>query len=288
MKMPQFDYACPSSLDEAIALLASNEGAKILSGGQSLIPMMAFRLSYPTLLVDLKNIRGIDRIEIRPEGVRLGAKVKWCDIEADRALHQAHPLIQEMISHVAHFQIRNRGTVGGSMAHADPSAEMAGLAMVCDCRLVLRGPAGERTVDARNFFTGALETVLAPDEILTEVIFPPWPAGRRWAFQEFARRRGDFAIAGVAAFFDLDSDGVVVDAHVGVIGASSTPLRLASVESLLNGRRITEQLIEQARQAARQAIPDPLHDMHAAADYRLSLVGTLTTRVLRSASKDFQ
>jgi carbon-monoxide dehydrogenase medium subunit len=288
MKMPQFDYACPSSLDEAIALLAGNEGAKILSGGQSLIPVMAFRLSYPTLLVDLKNIRGIDRIEIRPEGVRLGARVKWCDIEADRALHQAHPLIQEMISHVAHFQIRNRGTVGGSLAHADPSAEMAGLATVCDCRIVLRGPAGERTVDARNFFTGALETVLAPEEILTEVIFPPWPAGRRWAFQEFARRRGDFAIAGVAVFFDLDSAGRVVDAHVGVIGASSTPLRLNSVEALLNGQRITEPLIEQARNAAKQAIPEPLHDMHAAADYRLSLVGTLTARVLRSASKDLQ
>jgi aerobic carbon-monoxide dehydrogenase medium subunit len=288
MKLPQFEYSCPHTIEEAISLLAKNDGAKIISGGQSLIPILAFRLSYPPLLVDLKNIPGLNHIRIAKDGIKLGARVRWCDIETCEQLRSVHPLMKEMISHVAHFQIRHRGTVGGSLAHADPSAEMSGLAIVCDCRVVIRGPQGERMVEARDFFTGALETCLAEDEILTEVVFPPWPGERRWAFQEFARRRGDFAMAGVAVFFDLDDDRRAVDAHVGVIGAMSKPCRLASVEDLLNGRRIDGELIEQARRIAAHSVVEPLQDIHASADYRQSLVGTLTARVLRKATEGLQ
>lgn len=246
MKMPQFDYACPSSLEEAVHLLASTEGAKVLSGGQSLLPIMAFRLAYPPLLVDLRKIEGIDSITVTAEGLRVGARVRWCQIEVDDQLAEHHPLFQAMISHVAHYQIRNRGTVGGSLAHADPAAEMPGVAMVCDCDIVVVGSGGGRVIRAAEFFIGALDTVLEADEIITEVRFPLWPRARRWAFQEFARRKGDFAIAGVAVFFDLDGDDRFVDTHVGVIGAGETPARLHAVEQLLNGKTLTDELVAQA------------------------------------------
>lgn len=283
MKMPQFDYACPTSLDEAVQLLAGTDGAKVLSGGQSLLPLLAFRMAYPPLLVDIQKLAGIDEIQVTREGLRVGARVRWCQIEEDARLADAHPLFQFMIDHVAHYQIRNRGTVGGSLAHADPSAEMPGVAMVCDCEIVVVGSDGARTIKAADFFKAALETALQPDEIITEVRFPPWPTARRWAFHEFARRRGDFAIAGVAVFFDLDADNVIVDAHVGVIGAAETPLRLHAVEQLLNGCRLDDDLIEQARAAASDAV-EPSSDIHAAGDYRKALVGTLTARALRDAA----
>lgn len=282
MKMPQFDYACPATIEEAVQLLASNDGAKILSGGQSLLPLLAFRMAYPSMLVDIQKLQGLNEIRITDEGLRVGARVRWCQIEADARLKQAQPLFQYMIDHVAHYQIRNRGTVGGSLAHADPAAEMPGVAMVNDCEMVSVGPSGSRTIPAKDFFAGALETTLEPDEILIEVRFPPWPPARRWGFQEFARRKGDFAIAGVAVFYDPDADGRAQNVHVGVIGMGSTPQRLAEVEALLNGQLIDEALIARAQQTASDVV-DPGDDIHAGADYRKSLVGTLTARALRSA-----
>jgi aerobic carbon-monoxide dehydrogenase medium subunit len=284
MKMPQFDYARPTSLDEAIDLLARNEGAKVLSGGQSLLPLLAFRMTYPTLLVDIEGLDGMDEIKITPEGLRVGARVRWCQIEQDKRLATAHPLLQFMIDHVAHYQIRNRGTVGGSLAHADPSAEMPGAARVCDCDIVVTGKAGIRIIAAGNFFIAALETALQPDEIITEVRFPWWPPERRWAFHEFARRKGDFAVAGAAVFFDLDGAERIVDAHVGVIGAAETPARLNAVEQLLNGRRLDDDLIGQAARLASGSVA-PNSDIHAAADYRKALVGTLAARALRDAAR---
>lgn len=282
MKMPQFDYACPASVDEAVRLLASNEGAKILSGGQSLLPILAFRLAYPSLLVDIKRIEGLGEIKITADGLRVGSRVRWCDIERDARLRASHPLFQGMISHVAHYQIRTRGTVGGSLAHADPAAEMPGVAVVCDCEIAVTGAGGRRLIGAGDFFSGALETVLEADEIITEVRFPPWPKARRWAFQEFARRRGDFAIAGVAVFFDQDDEGRVLNAHVGVIGGGSVPMRLTDVEALLEGNHVTEELIGKVKIRAAECA-DPGSDIHASAEYRRSLVGTLAGRTLREA-----
>lgn len=283
MKMTNFDYACPTSLQEAVELLRANEGAKILSGGQSLLPLLAFRMAYPSLLVDIRKLSGLDQIRLTPDGLRVGSRVRWCQIERDDRLAAAHPLFQCMIDHVAHYQIRNRGTVGGSLAHADPSAEMPGVAVVCDCEIVAIGKSGERIFRAEDFFEAALETALHADEIITEVRFPKWPTTRRWSFHEFARRRGDFAIAGVAVFFDLD-DGKISEAHVGVIGAAVTPVRLPAVEQLLNGKCLEGELIAQARIVASNSV-DPNTDIHAGGDYRKALVGILTARALQDAGR---
>src|SRR5436853_1751887 len=208
MKFAPFDYAAPTSVAEAVALLAQAGGkAKALAGGQSLLPTMAFRMATPTLLVDLCKIPGLDKIAIDDNGVRLGARVRWRDIEEDTRLKTAHPLLVAAIQHVAHYQIRNRGTVGGSCAHADPAAEMPGIAVTCDVEIRVLGAKGERVIPAGRFFTGALTTALADDEIIVEARLPAWPAKRRWGFEELARRRGDFALAGIAAFYDVDAAG---------------------------------------------------------------------------------
>ncbi|MGF6426608.1 FAD binding domain-containing protein [Bradyrhizobium elkanii] len=284
MKPPAFEYAAPSTLAEAVSLLASRNGnAKVISGGQSLMPMLAYRLAAPELLVDLRHLKDLTAIRIEADGVRLGAKVRWCDIENDRRLAVSHPLLAEAIKHVAHYQIRNRGTVGGSVAHADPSAEMPGVALTCDARMTIVGPAGTRVEAAADFFTGPLETSLEPDEILTEVHLPAWPAARRWAFLEFARRKGDFAMAGVALHYDLDGGGRITDAHIGAIGIADRPIRLAEVEAVLNGNQLTDKLIAMASAKARQTV-DPPSDIHAPGAYRAALVATLLSRGLKKSA----
>jgi aerobic carbon-monoxide dehydrogenase medium subunit len=280
MKFPPFDYACPTSLADAVALLnEQGDDAMVLAGGQSLMPILAFRLAAPKLLVDLKNVPGLDAINVSADGVRLGAQVRWRDIEKDTRLSSAQPLLAEAINHVAHYQIRNRGTVGGSIALADPAAEMPGVAVTCDAEIVLTGKSGERVVPVAEFFLGAMETCLEPDEIITEVRLPPWPSDRRWAFMEFARRRGDFALAGVALFYDVDSNGRAANAHIGVIGASDRPCRLSSAEQIINGAHIDAAVIEATAEAASNEV-DPMEDHHAPADYRRALVKTLVERAL--------
>jgi carbon-monoxide dehydrogenase medium subunit len=284
MKLPPFDYAAPTSLAEAIALLAASGGtAKALSGGQSFVPVMAFRLAAPTLIVDLRKIPGLGSIAIDEQGVRLGAKVRWRDILDDKRLATAHPLLQAAISHVAHYQIRNRGTAGGSLAHGDPAAEMPGIAVACDAQLVLASSKGERVVAAADFFTGALSTVLADDELIVEIRLPKWPAKRRWAFEEFALRRGDFALTGIATFYDEDASGRAANAHVGIIGACTRPHRVPQAEALLNGKVIDAKVIQAAAKAAAAAV-EPPSDLHASAEYRRSLVETLLERALLRAS----
>lgn len=281
MKLPAFDYASPETLEAAIALLASMPGrAKALAGGQSLVPVLAFRLAAPGLLVDLRRIPGLDRIELTPAGVTLGARVRWCDIENDARLADAHPLLVAGTAHVAHYAIRNRGTVGGSLAHADPAAELPGIAVACDASIEIRGPRGMRRVPAGEFFTGALSTVLADDELITALTLPPWPAsGRRWGFEEFAQRRGDFALAGIAAYYDVDTAGRATGSHIGVIGAGHRPRRLPGAEAALNGRVPGAATLEAAAKAAAAEI-EPQDDLHASAAYRRSLVATLLERAL--------
>src|SRR5271154_3461156 len=172
---------------EAIDLLVSDAEALVIAGGQSLMPVLAFRLAAPSLLVDLRRIPGLADIAIDSTGVRLGARVRWREIEEDQRLETAHPLLRGAISHVAHYQIRNRGTVGGSLAHADPAAELPGIAVTCEAEITLVGAAGARTVHAADFFTGPLSTLRQPDEIITDLRLPFWPRDRRWAFREFAQ-----------------------------------------------------------------------------------------------------
>ncbi len=179
MKLPPFDYACPATVAEAVALLASRDGdAKLLAGGQSLVPMLAFRLAQPALLVDLRKLAELRAIKVSSEGVVLGAMTRWRDIEDDERLECAHPLLKAAVAHVAHYQIRNRGTVGGSLAHADPAAEMPGIAITCEAEIAVVGSSGARVIAAADFFEGPLMTALAPDEIITQVRLPAWPAGR--------------------------------------------------------------------------------------------------------------
>ena len=283
MKLPPFDYACPATIAEAVSLLASYSGeAKVIAGGQSLMPMMAFRLATPSLLVDLRKIEGLDRIDIGKDGIRIGAKVRWRDILDSMVLRKAHPLLVAAIGHVAHYQIRNRGTVGGSLAHADPAAEMPGIAVACDALIFITGKAGSRVLRAQDFFLGALTTALQPDELITEIRLPLWSPLRRWGFEEFARRRGDFALGAVAVFYDEDGLGRSKDVHIGVIGAANRPLRIKEAEALLNGRAVTEALIVEAGRAVSAAVSPP-DDIHASAEYRRALAGTLTERALMRA-----
>jgi carbon-monoxide dehydrogenase medium subunit len=283
MKLPAFDYACPATLAEAVTLLGSPD-AKVLAGGQSLVPMLAFRVASPSLLVDLGKL-GLNKIDISDAGVRLGATVRWRDILDDTRLDRAHPLLVAAIEHVAHYQIRNRGTVGGSVAHADPAAEMPGIVVTCDAEIAVTGTSGARVIPAREFFVSALTTALEPDEIITEIRLPAWPSERRYGFEEFALRRGDFAIAATALFYDLDRDGRAANAHVGVIGVGDRPERLPSVEAVINGARVDADTIARAA-AATSAAVTPQDDIHASAAYRRSLVGTMVERALTRAAKE--
>jgi carbon-monoxide dehydrogenase medium subunit len=289
MKLPPFEYACPTTISEAVALLASHDGeAKPLAGGQSLVPLLAFRVASPALLVDLRKLSELRQISVAHDGVTLGAMVRWRDILEDVRLRKAHPLLVAAIEHVAHYQIRNRGTVGGSLAHADPAAELPGIVVTCEARIAVIGKAGARVIETADFFRGPLMTALQPDEIITAIRLPVWPARRRFGFAEFARRRGDFALAGAAVFYDEDGEGKVRNGkarnvHVGAIGVADRPLRLAAVERVLDGNKIDEATIVKAEAAAAAAV-DPPDDIHAGGAYRKALIGVMVERALRSAA----
>jgi carbon-monoxide dehydrogenase medium subunit len=283
MKLPDFDYHSPTSLDEAINLMAT-PNARVLAGGQSLLPIMAFRLAAPSALVDLRKIKGLDQIEITQDAIHLGPMVRWRDVERHEGLAAALPLLPQAMEHVAHYQIRNRGTVGGSLAHADPAAEFPGIAVTCDARIHLAGANGKRVVVAADLFVGPLETCLEDGEIITSIELPRWPQARRWAFEEFSQRRGDFALAGVALFYDLDGKHRVQNVHIGVIGATDRPRRLANAEAALNGQALSDEVIAKACAAASAEI-DPPSDIHGSAEYRRSLFGTLLQRALVKASR---
>jgi carbon-monoxide dehydrogenase medium subunit len=283
MKLPPFEYACPTTLSDAVALLASHDGeAKPLAGGQSLVPMLAFRVASPSLLVDLRKLAELRQIKFSDDGVTLGAMVRWRDILDDARLRKAQPLLVAAVEHVAHYQIRNRGTVGGSIAHADPAAEMPGIVVTCEAKIAVVGKAGARVIDAANFFQGPLMTALKADEIITEIRLPAWPAKRRFGFQEFARRRGDFALAAAMLFYDEDG-GKARNAHVGAIGVADRPLRLPAVEQVLNGNKIDEAIIAKAEAAASASV-EPADDIHAGGAYRKALIGVMVERALKSAA----
>jgi len=285
MKMPLFEYEAPGSLAEALVLLAASDGgAKVIAGGQSLMPMLAFRLAAPDKLIDLRRVEGLSGIEVGEQGIRLGAKVRWCDIEGSRDLKIAHPLLVAAVSHVAHYQIRNRGTVGGSLANADPASELPGIAVTCEAELHLASVSGSRVLPAADFFLGPLTTALADDELITELRFSPGRTGRRWAFEEFARRKGDFAIAGIALFYDVTVSGIVENAHFGVIGACNAPHRLRNAEAALNGRGMSPAAVREVAKAAAAEV-DPPKDVHASCGYRRALVELLVERALLRAAE---
>jgi aerobic carbon-monoxide dehydrogenase medium subunit len=281
MKPAPFEYARPGTLAEALALLAEDD-AKPIAGGQSLVPLLALRMTSPKLLVDISRLTELKGLDIGPQGIRLGALTRWCDVLGHPQLAAHHPLLVEAIGHVAHYQIRNRGTVGGSCCHADPSAEMPAVAVTCEAQFEIASRRGLRVVPAEAFFRGILTTALEPDELLTAIRLPPWPVGRRHAFAEFVRRTGDFAIAGCALFWDQDGDRCI-NPHVGVFGVADTPLRLPSVEAALTDRPLTPGLIAEAADLAQQAVT-PHGDLHAPAAYRSALMRVMVERALSSAA----
>jgi len=282
MKLPSFDYACPTTITEAIALLATHGGeAKPIAGGQSLVPMLAFRLTAPMLLVDLRKLSELRHIKIADAGVTLGAMVRWRDILNEPALRQAQPLLVAAVEYIAHYQIRNRGTVGGSLAHADPAAELPGIAVTCAADIVARGGAGSRVIAAADFFRGALITALRPDEIVTEIRFPAWPRQRRYGFREFARRRGDFALTAAAVTFD-EVEQKFRNVRVGAIGIGDRPIRLGAAEHALEGSAMTQAAIASCAAAAAAAV-DPADDIHASGVYRKTLIEVMVERALRDA-----
>jgi carbon-monoxide dehydrogenase medium subunit len=282
MKLPSFDYACPATIAEAVALLAAHRGeAKPIAGGQSLVPMLAFRLTAPTLLVDLRKLSELRQIKITDASVTLGAMVRWRDILQDPRLRQAHPLLVAAVEHIAHYQIRNRGTVGGSLAHADPVAELPGIAVTCEADIVALGREGSRMIAAGDFFRGALMTALRPEEIVTEIRFPAWPKQRRYGFREFARRRGDFALAAAAVTFDLAAPKFQ-NVRIGAIGVGDVPMRIVAAERALEGRDMTAAAIAGCAAAASAAV-GPADDIHASGAYRKTLIGVMVERALRDA-----
>jgi carbon-monoxide dehydrogenase medium subunit len=284
MKFSDFEYQAPTSASEVVRLLGERPGeAKIIAGGQSLLPTMAYRMAQPALLVDLRNVRGLDHLAVDATGVRLGALTRWRDIEDSKELELGHPLLKEAVTHIAHYQVRNRGTIGGSLAHADPASELPCIAVTCSAEIRVLGAGGERVVPAEGFFTGPLSTVLGDDELIVELRLPAWRKDRRWAFQEFARRAGDFAMAGVALHYDLGAEGAVENIRIGVVGACPFPRRLVRAEAELAGKRLSETTIAAAARAASAEV-EPSTDIHASAAYRRALVGTLLQRSLREAA----
>jgi carbon-monoxide dehydrogenase medium subunit len=282
VKPPPFAYEAPRSLAAACELLARHGGdAKLLAGGQSLVPLLNFRLARPALLVDLNRVVELDYVRAGEDGaVAIGAMTRQRRVERDGAAAARSPLLAQALPWIAHPQIRNRGTVGGSLAHADPAAELPGVAVTCDAQIQVNGPRGPRTIAAAEFFTGALSTSLRDDELIVEVRLPGWPANRRWAFEEFARRRGDFALAGIALYYDLDANGRAANTHIGVIGACLRPHRVKEAEAAVNGNALTESTIQAAARALEAALEEAPGDLHASAAYRRSLAGALLERAL--------
>jgi len=282
LKPPPFDYVRPATIEEALELIERDSEAKILAGGQSLIPLLNFRLASPTLLVDIARVQGLDRIEISNGQLHLGALVRWRDLEKSSAVAQCNPLLAEAVRYIAHYQIRNRGTVGGSCAHADPSAELPAIAVTCDAKFILRSSTGCRIVAAQDFFKSALQTALGQAEILTEIRFPAWPKRRGWGFEEISPRRGDFALAGAAAMVDVDDAQCCTAARIVVFGMASGARRLAEAESVLIGRAVDRPAILEAAELATKYV-DAQADIHASAEYRRSVAGVLVERTLDRA-----
>lgn len=283
MKPAAFAYMAPTSLDEAVSLLASHApDAKPLAGGQSLVPIMNFRLAEPGVLIDLNHVSELDYIREANGAVAIGAMTRQFDAERSGLIGSTAPLVTEALKLTGHPTIRHRGTVGGVLAHADPASELPAVALALQAELTVRGPGGERTIPAEAFYLGPLTTALAPDELLVEVRIPRQPPGSGWAFRELSRRHGDFAICGVAAALTLAPDGTIQRASLALCGVGPTPVRAGRAEAALAGAEPGEPLFRHAGELAIQDI-DPSADLHASADYRRRVAAVLVRRALTEA-----
>lgn len=285
MKPAPFAYVDPRTVEDAIALLEEHGmDAKMLAGGQSLVPLLNMRLARPAVLVDINRVAGLDYIRDVDGTIAIGAMTRQRAAERSEVVREKLPLLHEAMTFIAHPQIRNRGTIGGSLAHADPAAELPAIALVLEAEFQIAGPSGTRTVPAKDFFVTYLTSCLEPSEILTEVRFPLLPPGAGWSFIELSRRHGDFALAGVAATLTLSNSGTIADARIALFGVGATALRANAAEAMLHGQRPSEQLFAEAGASAAQSIEEPLSDIHASAEYRRDLARVLTRRALTEAA----
>ena len=282
MKPPAFDYIAADSIAMAVAALAAaGDDAKIIAGGQSLVPMLNFRMLRPSILVDINRSAGLDAIEEADGAIRVGALTRHYQLETSPLIAKHLPVLSCAMTHVAHLAIRNRGTIGGSLAHADPAAELPMMALLLDAELRITSASGERTVGARDFFLGALTADLASGEIITEVVLPKLPPRTGWGFEEVARRHGDFALAAVAATLTM-SGGAIEQARIALTGVGAKALRAHEAEGLLVGHALEPNLVGRAVEAVRATI-EPETDLHASANYRRHLAGVLAGRALAAA-----
>ncbi len=284
MKPAPFDFVSPRTLGEAVSLLKEHKTeAKLIAGGQSLMPLLNMRLARPGILIDLSKVADVDHIREIDGGLAIGAMTRQRAVEHSPMVKSRQPLLHEGTRFIAHPQIRNRGTIGGSLAHADPAAVYPAVAVALGAELRVVGPAGERTIDAGDFFVSYLTTALEPDEVLTEVRFPALAARTGWSFMEISRRHGDFALTGIAATVTLKNGGQCSAARIVLFGVGATPVRAWKAEQVIVGEKPSDKLLEQAAERVNDDIDEPLSDIHASAEYRRHLSRVLARRGLAAA-----
>ncbi|MCP4035574.1 MAG: xanthine dehydrogenase family protein subunit M [bacterium] len=284
MKPAPFDYVIPSTIEEAIGYLADDDvEAHVLAGGQSLVAAMNMRMSRPELLIDLAKLDDLDSLREEDGALALGAMTTKRTVEFSPVVLATQPLLHAATMVLAHPQIRNRGTVGGSIAHADPAAEYPAIALLRDAEFTAQGPNGKRTIAARDFFITYFTTALEEAEILTEVRIPAMAPGTGWSFQEFARRHGDFAMAGVGVTLELDASGHCQNTQVVPFALGPTPVHATGVEEAINGERPSPELFASACKKMADGIEDPTSDVHASVEYRRDLAAVLGARALTEA-----
>lgn len=280
-----FDYVAPGTLDEAVALLRAHEGeAKVLSGGQSLIPMLKLRLAAPSVLVDINRIPGLDHVGIRDGALRIGALAREAELEASAVVREQFPILLDTARVVADPIVRNSATVCGNVAHADPGNDHPATMVALDARFVVQGPDGIRTIPAREFFTGLFATALASDEIVTEIAVPLPPPRSGGAYVKLERKVGDYATAAVAVQVTLDGHGGCERAGIALTNVGPTVIRATEAESFLLHKPLDAGTIAQAAQLAARAA-DPVEDRRGSADYKRDIVRVLTARALRLAAR---
>lgn len=281
MKPPPFEYHAPTALGEALELLGElGDEAKLLAGGQSLVPLLNFRLARPRHLVDLNGVGELAYIQVREGTLHLGAMTRQRSLERSAAVAEGWPLLHAAVPYIGHVQIRNRGTVGGSLAHADPAAELPAVLTALDARMVVRSRSSQRVLSPQEFFLSYLTTSLDPEEMLVEVQVPPQPKVG-WAFQELSRRHGDFALVGAAVLVGLEGQ-VCSLCRIVLLGVGPTPMRAPSVEEALLGQRVSDALIASASSLVKGDI-DPPSDVHASSEYRRQVAVVLVERTLKEA-----
>jgi CO/xanthine dehydrogenase FAD-binding subunit len=283
MKPAPFDYVLAASLDHALSLKAEHgDEARFLAGGQSLIPAMNFRLARPAMLIDINHVSELAGVARSDKDIRLGAMTRYRTLEWDGDFLKTYPLFADALPQIAHPQIRNRGTVGGNLAHADPASELPAIAMAMGARMRIKSARGERELEAADFFVGLLTTDIRSDEMLVEIAFQKPPPRSGSCFMELARRRGDFALAGVAAIVALDDDDRVTSVRLALCGVGETPVDASSAAGSLIGQKCTEKAIETVAADVQKAIA-PAGNVHASPDYQRHIAGVLTRRAIAAA-----